>query len=272
MHKKLASELTSLAHSILQMKNKDNVFLLKKKAHEIYEKLSVLAYVEEYINTTPGIKVTKEELITKVTEAEARREEKTIVEIAEKNDTNFNEQANSFNKDLKNSNELEADDFLGTINNVEQIEEEITKDELIEQPFEDLENMLYDNEDSKFDETSFFERVETSAPTLEEELKDSISVDITSDLFSKVTTPKKSLNDRLQRSIQVGLNDRIGFVKHLFNGNASEFNRVLSQLNTFDTEKEAKYFINRTIKTDYDWSDKEEYETRFLEIIERKFS
>ena len=69
MHKKLESDLISLAHSILQMKNKENVFLLKQKAYEIYEKLSVLAFVEEYVNTTPGIKVKKEELILKVEEA-----------------------------------------------------------------------------------------------------------------------------------------------------------------------------------------------------------
>ena len=69
MHKKLESDLISLAHSILQMKNKENVFLLKQKAYEIYEKLSVLAFVEEYVNTTPGIQVKKEELILKVEEA-----------------------------------------------------------------------------------------------------------------------------------------------------------------------------------------------------------
>ena len=49
MHKKLAADLTSLAHSILQMKNKEDVFALKAKAHEAYEKLAVLAFVEEYI-------------------------------------------------------------------------------------------------------------------------------------------------------------------------------------------------------------------------------
>ena len=31
MHKKLAADLTSLAHSILQMKNKDEVFALREK-------------------------------------------------------------------------------------------------------------------------------------------------------------------------------------------------------------------------------------------------
>ena len=66
MHKKLAADLTSLAHSILQMKNKEDVFALKTKAHEVYEKLAVLAFVEEYINNTPNPDHTKEELVAMV--------------------------------------------------------------------------------------------------------------------------------------------------------------------------------------------------------------
>jgi len=67
MHKKLEADLMSLAHSILKMKNKEDVFALKEKSKAIYEKLSMLAFVEEYINTTPGLDVSKEELVEKVT-------------------------------------------------------------------------------------------------------------------------------------------------------------------------------------------------------------
>jgi len=70
MHKKLAADLTSLAHSILQMKNKEDVFALKAKAHDVYEKLALLAYVEEYINNTPNVTTTKEELIATLTDIE----------------------------------------------------------------------------------------------------------------------------------------------------------------------------------------------------------
>ena len=74
--------------------------------------------------------------------------------------------------------------------------------------------------------------------TLEEELQDTISVDVMADLFENA--PTKSLNDRLLANIQIGLNDRIAFVKNLFEWNQEDFNRVVSQLNTFKTEKEAK--------------------------------
>ena len=66
MHKKLAAHLTSIAHDILQMKDKEDIFALKQKASEVYEKLSVLAYIEEYLNTTPNAVEKKEELIARI--------------------------------------------------------------------------------------------------------------------------------------------------------------------------------------------------------------
>ena len=57
----------------------------------------------------------------------------------------------------------------------------------------------------------------------------------------------------------------------LFDGSQEDFNRVLSQLNTYTSEKEAKKFIKKMVKPDYDWSEQAELEARFLEIIERKF-
>ena len=80
-----------------------------------------------------------------------------------------------------------------------------------------------------------------------------------------------SLNDTLTKNIQIGLNDRIAFVKNLFDGSQEDFNRVLSQLNSFKTEKEAIKFINKMVKPDYNWDEQEEFETRFMEIIQRKF-
>lgn len=83
----------------------------------------------------------------------------------------------------------------------------------------------------------------------------------------------KSLNDRLTNGISFGLNDRIAFEKKLFGGSADDFNRVVSQLNTFDSFAEASSFIIDFVKPDYkNWEGQEEYETRFLEIIEKKFN
>ncbi len=84
---------------------------------------------------------------------------------------------------------------------------------------------------------------------------------------------QKSLNDKLGKDLQVGLNDRLAFVKHLFNNNMEDYTRVLSQLNTIDTEERSISFINNMVKPEYNnWEGKEEYEARFLSLIERRFA
>lgn len=83
---------------------------------------------------------------------------------------------------------------------------------------------------------------------------------------------KRSLNDRLAKgSIDIGLNDRLAFVKHLFGGAQEDFNRVLSQLNTFTSLREAEDFLDQVVKPDYDWSEKEEYEDRLRELIRKRY-
>ncbi|MFX0556168.1 hypothetical protein ACOCEA_05190 [Maribacter sp. CXY002] len=84
----------------------------------------------------------------------------------------------------------------------------------------------------------------------------------------------KSLNDRFgKKDLKVDLNNRLAFVKHLFNDSTEDYNRVLSQLNTIDTEERSIAFIKNMVKPDYDnWVGKEEYELRFMELIERRFA
>lgn len=82
----------------------------------------------------------------------------------------------------------------------------------------------------------------------------------------------KSVNDRLKKGINIGLNERLSFIKHLFDGNTTDYNRVLSQLNTIDDPNEARKFIEKIVKPDYKhWEGKEVYEERFLEKIDNKY-
>lgn len=240
MHKKLEAELVSLAHTILQMKNKDDAVALREKARLLYERLSVLTFVDEYLNTTPNATETKEELLSKIEKA---IEEKPI-EIVE---------------ELLQITEVEE-----KIETVEVVKEEV---------IEEIEVVA---EEKTIEGELEIESVETKKQlTIEEEFKDSVSVDVTTNLFTKVEKKavgvKPTLNDKLQANIQVGLNDRIAFVKHLFSHSQADFNRVLSQLNSFKTKTEASNFIKKMVKPDYDWTGKEEYEERFLELVERKF-
>jgi hypothetical protein len=282
MHKKLESDLISLAHSILQMKNKENVFLLKQKSREIYEKLSVLAFVEEYVNSTPGLKETKEELTTKV---EKGYETKDLIHsetaVVEEIDAITHDAEEAY-LDVENEElavevgEGFSDEELIIEETAEEITEEVgaylDAEELaeIEQPFDDLEGLIFGDTEPADSEEDIKEAAEHKGLTLEEELEDTIPVDIIADLFEPIQPP--SLNDKLQANIQIGLNDRIIFVKNLFDGSQEDFNRVISQLNTFKTEKEAKKFISKMVKPDYNWSEQEELENRLLAIVERRFA
>ncbi|AUC85301.1 hypothetical protein CW731_08355 [Polaribacter sp. ALD11] len=298
MHKKLEADLISLAHSILQMKNKENVFLLKQKSKEIYEKLSVLAFVEEYVNSTPNSKQTKEELTSIV---EKGYEKKNLISnevedvkkpepvkrtlVTEYLDVENEHLAAEIGDDF--SGEDFADEDFNTVKIEQKKEEtgkeieaeaeeetneylEVEKEDEIEQPFDGLEGLIFGDtkptnfKDDPKDVGGF------KALTLEEELQDTIPVDVMANLFEPLKPT--SLNDKLQTNIQIGLNDRIAFVKNLFEGSQEDFNRVISQLNTFKTEKEAKKFITKMVKPDYNWSEQEELENRLTAIIERRFA
>ena len=289
MHKKLEADLMSLAHSILQMKNRDDVFALEAKAKVISSKLSMLAFVETYVNTTPNLKETKEELIASVEKAFEIKEVPNVIqdEIA-------------IVQELEVSNEKLITPVVATEEVVEEevVEEEVveevkeeefieealpsavdvaddlfieaTENVILEQPFDALEATLFPSEVSEeTPEEAGEDSEEIKIHTLEEELKDTIPVDVMANLF-EMAQPV-SLNDTLTKNIQIGLNDRIAFVKNLFDGSQEDFNRVLSQLNSFKTEKEAIKFINKMVKPDYNWDEQEEFETRFMEIIQRKF-
>lgn len=99
------------------------------------------------------------------------------------------------------------------------------------------------------------------------------------DLFSStrktINDPKyhkPSLNETIKRGFGIGLNDRHAFIKNLFDGNQTDFKRVISQLNTFESYAEAKSFIEEQVKPDYNWENKEEYEERFYTVIEKSMA
>ncbi len=83
---------------------------------------------------------------------------------------------------------------------------------------------------------------------------------------------QKSLHTKLaSKHLTFGLNDRLAYVKHLFDGSTDDFNRVVSQLSTFEDWAETQDFIANMVKPDFDWSGKEAYEERFLAQIKSRF-
>lgn len=95
---------------------------------------------------------------------------------------------------------------------------------------------------------------------------------LVADQVTPENTQRKSLNDFLGKGIQIGLNDRLAFIKNLFEGSAEDYQRVLSQVQTYSDWEEAQQFIQEMIKPDYNnWEGKEEFEVRFLKCIESNF-
>ena len=315
MHKKIADELVSLANSILQLENKDDVLVLHKKAQEVYEKLTVLKFVNNNISNTilseeaPIISKKVEEIAIETPKVPFEEEEDIIMESSEIIDETAEKLV--FEEKIETIEEIEGKEIADTILEVEkeivesievieEFEEELILDSIednleeeiliIEEEFveETIIELVEEKEISLFEIEKVIEQ--DGMPSLrlnfEEEFKDAVSADIATSMFEKVTkespvfetkkveeVKKRSINDVLySTNIQVGLNDRIAFVKHLFDGSQEDFNRVLSQLNSFKSADEALEFINDFVKPDYNWNNKEEYEERFIAIIERKFS
>jgi hypothetical protein len=89
----------------------------------------------------------------------------------------------------------------------------------------------------------------------------------------KAVGTAQSAENSPKKVLKVDLNDRLAFVKHLFNNNMEDYNRVLSQLSTIDSEERSISFITNMVKPDYNnWEGKEDYEQRFMNVIARKFS
>ncbi len=80
-------------------------------------------------------------------------------------------------------------------------------------------------------------------------------------------------NQKSAKTINIGLNDRIAFIKHLFKGDVSAYQKFIEQLNSFKSYESALAFINQQIKPQYDhWEGLDEYEFRLLQLLELKFA
>ena len=198
MHKKLEADLISLAHSILKMKNKDDVFALKEKSKEVYEKLSLLAFVEEYINETPNLEDTKEELLDRVEQAlEAKESAITVAQnsdkeliLEEKIVYNLVDEPTADTND----NEIKQEVIEKEIEPIQQITQHIQTnkvEEIIEQPFDELEEILFPKEEN----TEEIKKEVTKAIQEVEEPKEEIINDVVKVEERKTMSLEEELQD-----------------------------------------------------------------------------
>lgn len=243
MKKKLESELVSIAHRILKLKGKEDVVKMYDEVALLYEKLAVLKFAHEnFEGDMPTI-----------------GSDSSFFGMLDKAFNNtFSDNIEVEDKIYINLDDVEDDGIMNpAINTIKDIVSQMPEDEEINtgepesknHPLPDQHKIHIEDIVADFQEMPVFEPV------------------------SQNGAQKKSLNDKLKNTgLNIGLNDKLAFIKHLFNGNVQDYERVISQINTTANFAEAKTLITSVVKPDYNWNGKEEYEERLMEIIESKFN
>ena len=308
MKKRLEAELISIAHRILKLRNLSELKQLHLETQKLYETLSVLKFVEENINIVqPKIDVLDVEQklesafdksIENPAVANDENDSKTVVsayandEIASHKNHIYNKEEIPAvaNDEIVVENSSIINDEIPAAENDEVAEIVTTthdKNEIVLTPEPEIAAVA--NNEIAEQEVSIDKSEPIFVPevALEKEIitkkdkKEPVQISFDDFKFQEPVFEKKSdikvekpiiLNEKLVQGINIGLNDKIAFVKHLFGNSNEDYNRVLSQISTFDTFLETVNFVNDFVKPDYNnWNDKDEYVLRFMEAIEKKF-
>jgi len=305
MKKRLEAELISIAHRVLKLKNKSEIDQLYHETQKLYEALAILKFYGDNYEQVK-LDVVADDLEAKVT---AFVEDKTIIEtpkaveveapqttveetaieeeiLAVAEETVIEEEPIILEEEIAETTEEPV--IIGEIT--------IEEDEVEEEPIAELKSDLdfepiFELAAESPIEDVVEEKVDVKIETPKQETKqisfeDLLGENYTEPVFVKpndIVVPDSlknvidekplSLNDQHLKTINIGLNDKIAFVKYLFSDSNEDYNRVLSQLNTFSTFAEAKDFIDEIIKPDYNnWDGVDDYAERFIEIVAKKFS
>ncbi|MBD0831341.1 hypothetical protein [Aestuariibaculum sediminum] len=247
MKKKLESELISIAHRILKLKGREDVIKMHAEATVLLEKLTVLKFAYE---NTDG-------------ELPSMSDQGAFYGMID----------SAFNDKISDNREIDDRLFI----NLDEKED----DGIMEPAIEKIKNMVAFMPDIVQDSAPELDNIIPKPQYHKNDLEDLTADYKNMPIFDPVpkeqngtVNDKKSLNDKLKNGgLSIGLNDKLAFIKHLFEGNGADYDRVISQINTIGSFSEAKQFIESMVKPDHNgWANKEEYETRFMEIIEGKFN
>jgi hypothetical protein len=316
MKKKLEAELMSIAHRVLKIKNKSDVNQLCIETRKLYEKLTLLQFVEEHFEgAKPTIgqaevveKMNKlfeendlNQVVPAVTQLEIAVDVVADKKLTEEEEDNANLGLNVETDDVDIKLKPLPLEFNSELSEaqpvVDQNEPEVEKDIEFLRAFElditsnQITTESTDKTESKqisFDELlgvdytqTHFVRVDnTNSSPFDFELPKHANIqNEAANPLPEITSAidlKSQMKPAMEKSavgISIGLNDKIAFIKNLFGNSDEDYSRVMNQLITFDNFEEASSFIEDMVKPDYNfWQGKEDYEQRFIEIIEKKFS
>ncbi|MCT8339290.1 hypothetical protein MG296_04445 [Flavobacteriaceae bacterium TK19130] len=274
MKKKLLSEIQQLAQQLQQESVNQNVTKLKETTARLHEKLVVLEYLEKQITEEQA------EDLQQSFDSKSYREEHWFKDPEPvpqpEHEHDLVEPLMEKIKDLVAQMPEESqrvDDLLDEILPKNPSKETPTAKQ--QQPAKHTKNDIEEFA-TTYQTMPTFERKQNTPSKQEssqkEEKKESTQPTKVAERAHEHQPKKKSLNDSAKRGLQIGLNDRLAYIKHLFDGNADDYTRVLSQINTKDSYSEAETFIKAQVKPDYNhWLEKDEYVDRFMGAIEKSF-
>ncbi|MEH6764354.1 MAG: hypothetical protein V7655_07635 [Aequorivita antarctica] len=263
MKKKLREQVTVLAKQLIEEEKTFKTASIKGLVGDLYEKLAVLEYLENQLEEP------SEKPIAASMDSKSFREENWFTEPEPVPQPDHKEDLieplMEKIKDIVAQMPEESeriDELLDEIlpKNLETKTAEIQEKSKVKYVKNDLEEFA-----SNYQQMPEFERKTTELFPK--------SVEGTEASKTMTESRAKSLNDTVNKGLNIGLNDRLAFIKHLFEGQTEDFTRVLSQINTMENYEEAQSFIKGKVKPDYNyWLEKEEYSERFMNIIEKRFN
>ncbi|MBB6681807.1 hypothetical protein H4O20_10175 [Aequorivita sp. 609] len=286
MKKKLREQLSTVAKKIIANESTFETTSVKGLVRELYDKLIVLEYLENQLEgdyeTEPEKEMEQEESL----DSKSFREENWFTEPEPvpqpEHKEDLIEPLMEKIKDIvaqmpEESDKIDEmlDELLPKVEEPKIPEESKTPEEPAPDtaPSNHIKNELEEFA-STYQRMPEFERKQTNLFSNPVEVSESVEVkDVEEKKKLASETKVKSLNDVVNKGLNVGLNDRLAFIKHLFDGQIEDYTRVLSQINTLESYEEAQSFLNAQVKPDYNhWENKEVYAERFMNIIEKRFN
>ena len=257
MKKKLESELISIAHRVLKLTGREDLNKMQDEVALLYQKISILKFLQTHFNGEIPEKAATDASFFNALEGALNNKASDAVEVDEKVYVNMD---NLSSEQLMVPATEKIKDIVAQMPQetaaVDALVDDVNSSDIVEEDLSEL--------SPSFGQLPIFEPLDSDSETEEPLAMDD----------SLTAIKKTSLDEKLKKTgFQIGLNDRLAFVNHLFQNNNEDYDRVISQLNTMDSFEEISDFIQNIIKPDYsNWEDKGDYETRFLEILQQKFN